>query len=138
MTTKLYQGGCLCGAVRYEFSGEPVHFYHCHCQRCRKASGSGHATNLFIKPEQIRWIRGEELLARYKVPDAERFTNTFCSRCGSRMPRVVPHARIVMIPAGSLDTDPGMQPEARIFWDSRAQWSCADEALPVYGEYATD
>ena len=33
-------GGCLCGAVRYEVRGEPVHVGRCHCTDCRKESGS--------------------------------------------------------------------------------------------------
>jgi hypothetical protein len=61
-------GSCLCGAVHYEISGEPTRFYHCHCRRCRKATGTGHATNLMVVPESLTWTRGEELLQRYKLP----------------------------------------------------------------------
>ena len=35
------KGSCLCGAVKYEVTGEPKRFYHCHCSRCRKATGTG-------------------------------------------------------------------------------------------------
>ena len=34
-------GGCLCGALRYEATGEPTMAGHCYCADCRKASGSG-------------------------------------------------------------------------------------------------
>ena len=89
MSAGIYEGSCLCGAVQYEISGEAARFYHCHCRRCRKATGTGHASNLMIKPEHISWLKGEELIASYKVPEAERFTNRFCSQCGSSMPRFV-------------------------------------------------
>lgn len=129
-------GSCLCGSVKYEISGKAQRFYHCHCQRCRKATGTGHASNLLVTPENgLRWLKGEELLQRYKVPEAERFYNLFCSQCGSPMPRVVPELDGVLIPAGSLNGEPPMQPSARIFWDSRAQWSCGSDGLPVYAEY---
>jgi len=129
------KGSCLCGAVKYEVTGEAQRFYHCHCQRCRKASGTGHASNLLITPHTgISWLQGEELLSRYKVPEAERFFNCFCQQCGSPMPRVVPELDGVLISAGSLDTDPPFAPQARIFWDSRADWSCED-SLPVFSEY---
>ena len=130
-----FSGSCLCGAIQYEFSGEPTRFYHCHCQRCRKATGTGHATNLFIKPAKITWIKGEELLRYFKVPEAERFTRCFCQHCGSSMPRVVPELGMAMIPAGSLDSDLSIVPQARIFWDSRAAWSCSTTDIPVYPEY---
>jgi len=129
-------GSCLCGSVRYEISGEAQRFYHCHCQRCRKTTGSGHASNLLVAPENcLTWVAGEELLKRYKVPEAERFFNCFCSQCGSPMPRVVPQLEGVIIPAGTLDGEPPIQPGSRIFWDSRAQWSCSDDGLPVFPEY---
>ena len=70
----------------------------------------------------ITWLLGEELLARYKVPEAERFYNCFCQACGGPMPRV------------ALDTPPPVSPQGRIFWDSREEWSCED-ALPVCAEY---
>jgi hypothetical protein len=129
-------GGCLCGAVRYEISGEAERFYHCHCRRCRKATGTGHASNLLVTPlESIQWIEGESLLRRYKVPEAKRFFNCFCSQCGSPMPRVVPELNGVLIPAGTLDDEPPVRPQARIFWDSRAEWSCSGDDIPVFSEY---
>ncbi len=130
------RGSCLCGAVAYEVAGELERFSHCHCQRCRKATGTGHASNLLLSPQTgITWLRGEDRLARYKVPEAERFYNCFCSKCGSPMPRVIPQLDAVLIPAGSLDGDPGVKPQHHIFRDSRAEWSCEAGGLPVYGEY---
>ena len=136
MTQHLFfRGGCLCGSVQYEISGEPKRFYHCHCSRCRKASGTGHASNLLIKPGAIRWIKGEELVRVYKVPEAKRFSRHFCAICGSSLPRYVKETDSIVIPAGSLDSEPTIQPQARIFWDSRASWSCGGAGLPVYSEY---
>lgn len=133
-------GRCLCGSVQYKIIGEAKRFYHCHCQRCRRATGTGHASNLMLlptTPEKITWVQGEELITRYKVPEAERFTNCFCSRCGGRVPRYDAALDVVIIPAGSLDNDPGIQPQGRIFWDSRAAWSCDSGNLPTFSEYPT-
>lgn len=128
------QGGCLCGAVRYEVTGKPQRFYHCHCSRCRKSSGTGHATNLLLTDAQLVFTQGESLVRRYKIPEAERFTRQFCGECGSAVARVVPELGGVIVPAGSLDSEIHMQPQARIYWDSRAEWSCSDEPLPHYAE----
>jgi len=135
MTQLDVTGSCLCGSVAYSISGSIKRFFHCHCQRCRKFSGTGHSSNLLVGPlDSIRWTRGEELLGRFKVPDAERYFNCFCMRCGSPMPRVIPDLDGVMIPAGTLDDEPPAEPQGRIFWDSRAAWSCND-GLPVSAEY---
>lgn len=129
------KGSCLCGSVRYEITGEPTRFYHCHCQRCRKATGTGHASNVMIKSDAIRWLDGESQLRSYKLPEAERFGTHFCGNCGSLMPRQVPALGMVVIPAGSLDSDPGIEPMAHIFYESRAPWSCAAGGLPTFAEY---
>ncbi len=137
MTSTTLRGSCLCGSVQYEISGEPAKFYHCHCQRCRKATGTGHASNLLLKPGTIKWLQGEELIKLYKVPEAKRFTNCFCSNCGGRVPRYVKETDSILIPAGSLDSEPPIRPQARIFWSSRADWSCSAGELPTYSEYPT-
>lgn len=136
MTSPTFRGSCLCGSVQYEISGEPKKFYHCHCSRCRKATGTGHASNLMLQPGSIKWIQGEELLGFYKIPEAKRFARQFCKTCGSPLPRQVKDTDLVIIPAGSLDNEPTIKPQARIFWGSRAGWSCrGDDELPMHAEY---
>lgn len=128
-------GSCLCGSVAYEINGEPLQFNHCHCERCRKASGTGHATNIIMRPKSVRWIAGEDLLKRYKVPEAKRFSTVFCGNCGSLMPRVAPDNSIAVVPAGTLDNDPGIRPERRIFQGSRVDWSCEANDVPGFDTY---
>jgi hypothetical protein len=134
MTHSTLQGSCLCGAVKYEVTGEAKRFFHCHCSRCRKATGTGHASNLFLQPGELRWLQGEEQVRSFKPPEAKRFTNQFCATCGSRLPRQAPGTDVVLVPAGSLDDEAPIKPQARIFSGSRAGWSCADDGLPVFPE----
>ena len=67
--------------------------------------------------------------------EAKRFANNFCADCGSRLPRQAKDSDIVMIPAGSLDDAAPIMPQARIFFGSRASWSCTDGEIPVYPEF---
>ena len=135
MTDITLKGSCLCGAVKYEVTGEPKRFWHCHCTRCRKATGTGHASNIFLQPASLKWLSNEEQLRLFKVPEAKRFTNAFCATCGGRMPRQVKDTDAVIIPAGSLDDEAPLKPQGRIFYGSRASWSCEADALPVHSEY---
>ncbi|MEO0998165.1 MAG: GFA family protein [Pseudomonadota bacterium] len=128
-----FSGGCLCGDIRFELDGTPVRFMHCHCGRCRKASGTGHASNLFVKTDGVSWSGNLAGKREYQVPEAERYGRAFCERCGGPLPREVTKIGLAVIPAGVLDTDTGMAPEARIFWDSRADWSCTDD-IPTFAE----
>jgi len=135
MSTAEFRGSCICGAISYEIRGEARAFYHCHCSRCRKSSGTGHASNIILKPESANWTSGQELLGTFRVPDAQRFRTVFCTRCGSPMPRVAPDLSLAVIPAGSLDSELPIGPTARIMWGSRATWSCPAGELPAWSEY---
>jgi hypothetical protein len=135
MNRHTFSGSCLCGAVRYEITADVLRFYHCHCSRCRKATGTGHASNLIIRPHSVTWQSGEDLVREYKVPDAEHFTNRFCSQCGGRLPRAAADGSIGVIPAGSLDHDIDLTPEGRIFRGSRTSWSCDGRDLPDFDTY---
>jgi hypothetical protein len=134
MAEQILTGSCLCGSASYTATGQTLHFFHCHCSRCRKASGTGHASNLFLKGS-LTWESGEDSIVSYKLPEAERFTNTFCRTCGARMPRFIEKIGMVFIPAGSLNDEPDMGPEARVFTGSRADWSCDSSELPEFEEF---
>ncbi len=116
------KGSCLCGTVTYEIDPPFRTFQYCHCSRCRKVSGSAYAPNIFVPPEQFRWLSGEQQLGRFEHPTAKYFASSFCKNCGSSLPWVVKGGMNVVVPAGTLDEDPGIRPKRRIFWESRAPW----------------
>jgi len=57
--------------------------------------------------------------------------------CGSNMP-VVENGNHVIIPAGTLDDDPGVRPMANIFAGSKAPWFDIEDSLPRFYEFAPD
>ncbi len=126
-------GSCLCGGVAYQFNA-PLRMYNCHCSRCRRGRSAAHATNIFTKREDFRLTRGEALIVEYKVPEAQRFTVAFCVRCGGGVPHAIKEHGFVNIPAGALDTDPGLRVQANIFVESKAAWFEITDELPRYPE----
>lgn len=131
-----FTGSCLCGDVAYKIVGSPDRFYHCHCKRCRKATGTAHASNLLLPgAKSAEFVRGAEQLTTYRVPGAKRFSTCFCKRCGSNLPRLLSAHNLVVIPAGSLDHEVEIKPQARIFSASGAAWGCSDSELPMFDEY---
>ena len=132
------EGGCLCGEVRYQVQGPWLRFVHCHCSRCRRATGSGHATNLFTAPEHLTWTRGEANVQRFDLPSAQSFAVCFCRACGAPLPHLTRSRSGWVIPAGSLDREPATAPDRRIFWSSRAGWSCDGDALPRFDGYGEE
>jgi hypothetical protein len=128
------EGSCLCGAVAYEATGEPLFMQHCHCLRCRRARGTAHGSNLFYKEADFRWTRGLERAREYKLPEARFHTTAFCGQCGGAVPRVSSERGIVVIPAGTLDTDPPIRPQRHIFTNYKAAWFEITDSLPQFTE----
>ena len=112
--------------------GEPQRAWNCYCGRCRKARAAGHATNLLVAEDGLRFTRGEDELGSYKVPDARFFTHVFCRTCGSSMPRTDRERGFAVIPMGSLDDDPGFRPKGHIFVSDRAPWIGIHDELPQH------
>ena len=128
-------GSCLCGTVKFAVKPPFSAFRYCHCSRCRKASGSAHAANLFVPRAQFEWRAGEDVVKRYDLPQAQRFSVWFCRECGSRVPHNVKTRDDVLIPAGLLDGDPQMRPENNIFWASKAHWYVEPHEIERFSEY---
>jgi hypothetical protein len=128
------EGSCLCGAVAYEATGEPLFMQSCHCMRCRRARAAAHGTNIFYKVPQFRWSRGTELIGEYKLPEARFHTVAFCRQCGGSVPKVSAERGVVVIPAGSLDTDPPLRPQRHVFTNYKASWFEITDSLPRFPE----
>lgn len=133
------RGACLCGVVAYEVDA-PIagDIWCCHCTRCQRAHAAAHATNAFVPKERFRWLRGEERVRSYKIPEAARYTQFFCDACASPLPRVWPERPFVVIPAGTFEDDPGIRPGRHIFVSAKPAWDEIRDAVPQYAEYAPD
>ena len=116
------KGSCLCGKVEYSITAPYKAFNYCHCSRCRKATGAAFASSILLKKQQFKWEKGEEYLKRFELPNSKIFATTFCTECGSTLPWEVKGSDAFIVPAGTLDDDPGITPERNIFWDSRSDW----------------
>jgi hypothetical protein len=129
-----YAGSCLCGAIRFEISGEFERFYLCHCEYCRKDTGSAHAANLFSSTATLRWVTGEEGVKQFNLPTT-RHAKCFCTTCGSALPMMQMNGRLLVVPAGSLNTALHIRPDAHIFMSSKACWDAALEQVPTVDRF---
>ncbi len=129
----MYQGRCLCGAVRFEISGSIDAIVMCHCSRCRKAQGSAYATNGLVN-ESAFILHGEELLTGYE--SAPGNVKYFCSKCGSPiLNRSDKRPGKVRVRLGTIESEINERPLAHIFASSKASWDCITDGLPQYDGY---
>ena len=129
----MHKGSCLCGQVAYEVSGPIGPVIMCHCSRCRKAGGSAFATNGIVAARDFRFVKGEEGLRYYTLPDGRH--RVFCGNCGSAiLSRRDALPDIVRVRMGTLDTPLGGTPEMHIFVASKADWYEIADDLPQHAE----
>lgn len=129
MTDK-HRGSCLCGIVQFEVHGDFQQFYLCHCEHCRKDTGSAHAANLFSSTATLKWISGESHTTLFTLPSTQH-TKCFCSSCGSALPNLQMGGKLLVVPAGSLNSAISIRPNAHIFVASKAGWDEALESVPM-------
>jgi hypothetical protein len=121
-------GGCLCGAVRYRFSGDVLRQAICHCRDCQRASGSAFHFGIVVPRNGFELLSGE-LRTWRTVGDAGRWLDrSFCPVCGSGILHEL-EARgpdIVVIKAGTLDDPAVVVPDYEIFARSKLPWLSID------------
>ena len=130
--SKKCRGSCLCGIVEYEINGNLGMFQYCHCSRCQKVTGSAHAANLLVRPDQFKWLQGESEVRYYTNDDFKYFGSGFCSTCGSNLPWLSKSGKAYIVPAGTLNDDPGIKPDKNIFCGSRGDWYKHVKDLPEF------
>jgi len=134
MQSEKIKGSCLCGEITYQFSGPVKVFQYCHCTRCQKITGSAHASNIIIDPEQFEWLSGEKSVGRFELAEAKHFASSFCTHCGSSLPWLTQSAKAMIVPAGTLDDDPKVKPMHNIFYADKACWYDNVDDLVKYDE----
>ena len=123
---RLVRGGCLCGAVRFEFDGPIDELELCHCPRCRKATGSAFLPSLQVPLKRFRFVSGEEVIRSVELPLVEHpppYLHAFCGMCGSPSPFMHAAKGGMSVPAGSLDDDPAAESAIHIYPSTRPRGS---------------
>ena len=125
-------GECLCGQIKYAATGPFSAFHICHCSQCRRSTGSAHASNIFTTPDRLEWLAGEDKVIHFVPDKPDVISKSFCPHCGSLVPYISPKSGKLIIPAGSLNGDPGIRPEDNIFWGNRADWYESISKVPKF------
>lgn len=128
-----YSGGCACGAIRYEISGDPVFQNHCQCIDCRRRSGTGHGSYLSFANRGAVKIDGKASEWRVTADSGNDKIHAFCPVCGApvyltftAMPDVI------AVHAASLDDPSGFAPQALTYAGRGFAWDTVDPSIPAF------
>lgn len=129
--TKRYEGGCLCGAVRYVAETEPVNERICHCRLCQKAIGAAFNARLMFRADDVK-LTGPVKTAN----SSSEVKRGFCSDCGTTVFSGREATGVLAVTSGSLDDSSLFRPTMHIWVSSRQPWIKLDDGLPAYDEAA--
>jgi hypothetical protein len=125
----VWTGRCLCGAVRYRATADPVRVVHCHCALCRRASGAAFMTFVHFPAEAFAWTAGAPTRYRSSA-EAER---GFCASCGSTLSM---HEAVladrVQVSLGSLDRPDLVRADDHVWTRSQLPWLELVDELPRF------
>ena len=139
MSTKVkqsepFEGGCLCGALRYRATVPPLRGVMCHCSMCRKQSGAPVLAFVHFPIEAFAWVKGKP--KRYRSSKfAER---GFCPTCGSTISM---HEDVlsdrVQVSVGSLDDPDRVRIDDHVWIEDQVAWFRVSDDLPRFKKSST-
>ena len=131
-----FTGGCVCGAVRYACSAEPIMMVKCHCRDCQRVSGGPYTPAVLVPYNAFKVIQGT--IRHFATPSVGGGHNKrgFCPKCGSRLTGGEdPEKGIIGIHASSLDEPDWFWATADMFVADAQPWDIMDPAIPKFDQY---
>jgi hypothetical protein len=129
--TLIKRGGCLCGALRYEVTADPVESGYCHCRICQRSSGAPVLAYASFPVDSFRYVTGTPS----SFASSSRGAREFCANCGTQIAfRASPGPRTVDVNVGALDEPARFPPEKHIYCSSAVPWMNLADALPHFNE----
>jgi hypothetical protein len=123
-------GRCLCGAVAYEVRGPVRDVVLCHCEECRRWTGTFGAFAAARRTELV--LREERALRWASSPASDRGARRgFCGECGSSLFWEPATGETVSIAAGTLDPPTGLRVAGHWYARQAGDWyALPEDGLP--------
>ena len=131
--SRIYTGGCACGAIRYETASEPVFQNHCQCRDCQQRSGTGHGSYLTFPRRADVAITGRAREWRVAGDSGNEKIHAFCPTCGT--PVYLTFAAMpepIAIHAASLDDPSSFAPQVVTYRSRGHAWDIMDPTLRMF------
>ena len=112
------EGGCLCGAVRFVATGEPISVAWCHCQSCRRHSGAPVSAFAAFSRDAYIVTKGE--IAKFNSSPGR--LRGFCAKCGSTLTCEGETSLEMHFHVGAFDEADRLRPTRHIFPEERLPW----------------
>ena len=128
---KPIQGGCLCGAVRYTATAEPIMTRTCWCRVCQYFAAGNASVNVVFAKDAVT-IEGTLTDFPSSADSGNAMHRRFCPRCGTQVTsESEARAHLIILRAGTLD-DPETAKSRRDLDEVGAELGCIDPYVPHF------
>jgi hypothetical protein len=142
MTRKIslpIEGGCQCGALRYEIVSAPLMIYACHCTNCQRIAGSAFGLPVTIAEDSLKFTSGTPHTVNWKSDSGNARFGTFCGDCGCRIAHgQTPSNGVLSLRTGTFDDTGWVVPAGHIWTKSAQPWFKFDADDILWPEQPTD
>lgn len=126
---KINEGGCLCSAIRFRISGDPIFSSICHCASCRRASAAPTVAWVTFDRGQVEILTGKPRVYR----SSQGVIRQFCGTCGSQLSyESIENPTTIDITTASLDNPNLFPPTLEVWLEHRVSWQVADQTRMHY------
>ncbi|MFT4571224.1 MAG: hypothetical protein ACI8TX_002636 [Hyphomicrobiaceae bacterium] len=127
------EGGCYCGAVRYELDGDPLFKGQCCCRECQYISGGSPNLVMGMPEAGFSYTKGSP--KPFSRNDLETpVTREFCADCGTHiLAKSAGMPGAVMLKIGTLDTPSVFEgPQMVIYTIDKQAFHHLPEGVPTF------
>ncbi|MFT3723903.1 MAG: GFA family protein [Hyphomonadaceae bacterium] len=130
----MHQGGCHCGAIRYEALAPPARNSICHCKDCRRSAGAPVMAWALYAAKDIRVTKGTPKIRA----SSEHGRRHFCADCGTGLFYTNDQIFVDQIDVQSAtldDPDVIPPPAAQVQVVERIGWMADAHRAPEFARY---
>jgi len=117
------EGGCHCGALRYQLSAPPIGVYACHCTNCQRITASAFSISCIIGEPSFSFVKGKPARIEWTADSGTKRYGAFCGKCGVRIIHgQEPTNNVLSLRGGTMDDKRWAEPAGHIWTKSAHPW----------------
>ena len=117
-------GSCSCGSVRFEIRGRPDWVNVCHCNACKKRTGSAFGFSIVVDPANVKDFVGPTKTFSRVGDSGKPVRYEFCPNCGTTLRwhvELIPNKQVFA--GGAFDDPDQFEVFGEMYTDEALSWA---------------
>ena len=130
---QILEGGCQCGAIRYEVVGAPLRLVVCHCTDCQRQSSSAFGMTMVVNEDAFRLNKGALKTYASKSAAGRAKLGAFCPDCGTRIYHQTEWRKgKLSVKPGTLEDTSWLKPDMHLWTRNKQPWVIIPDGVEVF------